>query len=317
MKKITFYILFSFLLVPFLSFSQELNIDGDTIKVSSEAFPSMRFPDEIQTAKLSCPDKNYQLKYNGNRITIKPGVEKPVSPCQLFIDEGPEKKQRNHRFILIFGDQADPIDVYHDLHTTELIQQRIDLLASGKKKPNDQSKPKGPEQPAVTPPPAPVKEKQGGGEPIAFSNNDSVFMLDNGKMLYRAELEKRISDKTYMLTKCLELLCKKKENYNNAIDYGMKLFNNDETRTVQISSKKTNAIEAKPIRKYFIRISQLQYDRVEIKWRTGVFVSNIVKQQDGTYRGVVAIEQEFTGYNGNEANYAFHDVTKKKLEIII
>ena len=97
----------------------------------------------------------------------------------------------------------------------------------------------------------------------------------------------------------------------------MKLFNYDETRTVQISSKKTNTIESRPIKKYFIKMSQLQYDRVDIKWRTGVFISNIVKQEDGTYRGVVAIEQEFTGYNGNEANYAFHDVTKKKLEFTI
>ncbi len=317
MKKISAFFLVFLFLMPFLSFSQDLNIDGDTVKISATSFPSMRFPDEIQNAKISCPDENYKLQYNGNRITIKPDVDKPVSPCQLFIDEGTEKKPRNHRFILIFTEPTESFEVYHDLHTNDLIQQRIDYLQSSKIKVAEQPAPKPDVKSAIASSgttkdkPAAVKDNN------VLNGNDSVFVLDGGRKLYRSELEKKIGDKTYMLTKCLELLIKKKENYNNAIDYGMKLFNYDETRTVQISNKKTNTIDTRPIKKYFIKMSQLQYDRVDIKWRTGVFISNIVKQEDGTYRGVVAIEQEFTGYNGNEANYAFHDVTKKKLEFTI
>ena len=316
MKKTTAFFLFCFVLMPFFSFSQDLNIDGDTVRISSQAFPNMRFPDEIQNAKISCPDENYKLQYNGDRITIKPGTDKPFSPCQLFIDEGTEKKQRNHRFILLYTEPTQIFEVYHDLHTTELLQQRIDYLAASKKKAAEPVAQKV-DNPPVASAPAAQKEKPEAKDNSVLNGSDSVFVLDGGRKLYRAELEKKIGDKTYMLTKCLELLCKKKENYNNAIDYGMKLFNYDETRTVQISSKKTNQIDTRPIKKYFIKMSQLQYDRVDIKWRTGVFISNIVKQEDGTYRGVVAIEQEFTGYNGNEANYAFHDVTKKKLEFTI
>ncbi len=307
MKKIPVLFLFFVMFAPFCSFSQDLNIDGDTIKISSEVYPNLRFPEEIQQASTLCASDNYRLSFNGSRITIKPGTAKPLSPCQLSIDEGTEKKQRNHRFILIFTDPGETFEPYHDLHTTDLIQQRITYLENSKKKAAEIA-----EKAKPVPAPEVFKKKE------TIATNDSIFVLDGGKtILKRSDLESRIGAKTERLTKCLELLCRKKENYQSAIDYGMKLFNNDETRTVAVSSKKTGVNDVRPIRKYLVKMSQIQYERVEIKWRQGIFIGNIQKQEDGTYRGVVTIEQEFSGYNGSEAHYAYHDVMEKNLEIVI
>lgn len=309
MKKIPVLFLFFVILMPVCAFSQDLNIDGDTIKISADIFPNLRFPEEIQQANTLCSPDNYRLSFNGSRITIKPGVAKPISPCQLSIDEGTEKKQRNHRFIIIFVDNAETFEPYHDLHTTELIKERIAYLDASKKRAAEALE-------RAKPVPAPEAFTKKAKDTI--STNDSIFVLDGGKtILKRSDLESRIAVKTNMLTKCLELLCLKKENYKTAIDYGMKLFNFDESRTVAVSSKKTNTNDVRPIRKYLVKMSQIQYEKVDIKWRQGVFIGNIQKQEDGTYRGVVAIEQEFTGYNGSEANYAYHDVTKKRLEFVI
>jgi hypothetical protein len=83
---------------------------------------------------------------------------------------------------------------------------------------------------------------------------------------------------------------------------------------VTVTSKSHPEPVTKPIRVYLLGLAKLHYDKVNIVWHNAQYVSNFTKQPDGTYMGLVAYEQEFTGVKGGEANYTYHDVTQKRIE---
>jgi phosphopantothenoylcysteine decarboxylase/phosphopantothenate--cysteine ligase len=73
----------------------------------------------------------------------------------------------------------------------------------------------------------------------------------------------------------------------------------------------------KPVKQYLYNLARLRYDNVTISWHNAEYVSNFTKQPDGTYTALVAVEQEFTGIKSGEANYTYHDVTQKHIEVTV
>ena len=111
-----------------------LSIVGDTIHLSTDLTCIVKFPDDITNVVLSCPKENYDTKAADNTLKIKAGVEAPVSPCMLLVEEGAGKSSRSHTFVLLF--QTTPVtDFYHDFHTVDKIKDRIAYLESFRPKP--------------------------------------------------------------------------------------------------------------------------------------------------------------------------------------
>ena len=69
------------------------------------------------------------------------------------------------------------------------------------------------------------------------------------------------------------------------------------------------------VRKYFMRLAALNYDRVKIEWFNIEYISDLELQPDGRYVGVVTIYQRFEGETDDGLKY--QDITKKDITIYV
>jgi len=70
------------------------------------------------------------------------------------------------------------------------------------------------------------------------------------------------------------------------------------------------------IREYFDRLMQLNYSKVVIDWYKIQYVSDLERQPDGTFVGVITVYQKFQGYD-KEKGLVYEDTTKKDITIYV
>ncbi|NQV01073.1 MAG: hypothetical protein HQ542_00365, partial [Bacteroidia bacterium] len=83
-----------------------------------------------------------------------------------------------------------------------------------------------------------------------------------------------------------------------------------------VSSLSRPEVHYYKIREYFDRLMQLNYDRVVIEWYKIQYVSDLERQPDGTYVGVITVFQRFQGYD-KEKGLVYEDTTKKDITIYV
>ena len=101
---------------------------------------------------------------------------------------------------------------------------------------------------------------------------------------------------------------------NRVIDRAEELFMSD--AEIGVSSLSSNQITYYRVRKYFEHLMRLNYDRVEIEWYNIEYVSDLQRQPDGTYVGVITVFQTFRGYD-QEGNLVYKDTTKKDITVYV
>ena len=101
---------------------------------------------------------------------------------------------------------------------------------------------------------------------------------------------------------------------NRVIDRAEELFMSD--AEIGVSSLSSNQITYYCVRKYFEHLMRLNYDRVEIEWYNIEYVSDLQRQPDGTYVGVITVFQTFRGYD-QEGNMVYKDTTKKDITVYV
>lgn len=82
-----------------------------------------------------------------------------------------------------------------------------------------------------------------------------------------------------------------------------------------ISSLNSKEITYYQVRKYFERLMALNYDKVKIDWYDIHYISDLEKQPDGRYVGIVTVYQRFEGTSKEGLNYK--DTTKKDITIYV
>jgi len=100
---------------------------------------------------------------------------------------------------------------------------------------------------------------------------------------------------------------------NRVIDRASELFSPD--AEIGVSSLVNKEIKYYSIKKYFERLMALNYDKVKIDWYDIQYISDLQRQPDGKYVGVVTIYQRFEGSIGDGMKYK--DVTKKDITIFV
>lgn len=85
---------------------------------------------------------------------------------------------------------------------------------------------------------------------------------------------------------------------------------------IGVSSLSTNEVVYYKVRQYLERLMRLNYDRVEIDWYKIEYVSDLQRQPDGTYVGVITIFQTFKGYD-KEGRLIYQDTTKKDITVYV
>ena len=101
---------------------------------------------------------------------------------------------------------------------------------------------------------------------------------------------------------------------NRVIDRAEELFAPD--AEIGVSSLSKTKIEYYRVRQYLERLMRLNYDRVEIDWYKIQYVSDLQRQPDGTYVGVITIFQTFKGYDA-EGRLVYQDTTKKDITVYV
>lgn len=101
---------------------------------------------------------------------------------------------------------------------------------------------------------------------------------------------------------------------NRVIDRAEELFM--QGAEIGVSSLFRNEVQYFRVRTYFERLMRLNYDRVEIEWYNIEYVSDLQRQPDGTFVGVITIFQRFSGYD-REGGLVYQDVTKKDITVYV
>ena len=101
---------------------------------------------------------------------------------------------------------------------------------------------------------------------------------------------------------------------NRVIDRAEELFAPD--AEIGVSSLAKTKVDYYKVRHYLERLMRLNYDRVEIDWYDIQYVSDLQRQPDGTYVGVITIFQTFKGYDA-EGRLAYKDTTKKDITVYV
>jgi hypothetical protein len=85
---------------------------------------------------------------------------------------------------------------------------------------------------------------------------------------------------------------------------------------IGVSSLSRPDVNYYKVREYFDRLMQLNYDKVVIDWYKIQYVSDLERQPDGTYVGVITIFQRFQGYD-QEKGLVYEDTTKKDITVYV
>ncbi len=343
---------FSFLLITLLLGSlagsaQDLSIRGDTIRVSSSAYPMLKFMGEVRDYNTLCGD--YKLTPGDNTITIRPAKSKPVKVCLLIVSEGSKNDPRQHQFIILYDEHTDPARLIHDYSTEELMKQRIAFLKNGgsdgsstassdndedsgkgkkkrrhkKEKKADREKHETVATTKTEEPPAATTttgtQSNSGSQSGGSSENGATEQQQGGAFtisdIPEEQLKGRVKQKINAFYRVCENLCAKVD-VDGSIKYGMKLFDNNEDVIVATSSSNSSKVRPQKIRQYFIHLSQLNYKRVEMTASEIKFVSNFHKGPDGKWHASAVIIQDFKGYKDYDI-LAYKDQTTKTVDITI
>ena len=100
---------------------------------------------------------------------------------------------------------------------------------------------------------------------------------------------------------------------NRVIDRALELFM--EGSEIGVSSLYRKEVSYFKIRTYLERLMRLNYDRVKIEWYNIEYVSDLERQPDGKYVGVITIYQRFEGITAEGMKYV--DTTKKDITVYV
>ncbi|MEQ8472385.1 MAG: hypothetical protein RIC35_14425 [Marinoscillum sp.] len=123
-------------------------------------------------------------------------------------------------------------------------------------------------------------------------------------------------EKVKDLSKYITIIGDKKTQFSEAqrvMDRAEELFAPDSEMGVSSLSKEE--ISYYKVRQYFERLMALNYDQVKIKWYDIHYISDLERQPDGTYVGVITVYQRFEGTSDDGLSYK--DTTKKDITIYV
>lgn len=123
-------------------------------------------------------------------------------------------------------------------------------------------------------------------------------------------------EKVRDLSKYISIIGSKKTQYSEAtrvMDRAEELFAPESEMGVSAINKKE--VTYYKVRKYFEHLIALNYDKVTISWYDIHYISDLERQPDGRYVGVVTIYQRFEGVT--EGGLKYKDTTKKDITIYV
>ncbi len=146
---------------------------------------------------------------------------------------------------------------------------------------------------------------------------NGVKAQDNLSPQRKQAIDSLALEKVRDLSKYISIIGDKKTAWSEAqrvIERASELFM--ENSEIGVSSLHRQNVNYYKVREYFDRLMQLNYDRVTIDWYKIQYVSDLERQPDGTYVGVITIYQRFQAFD-KEKGLVYEDTTKKDITIYV
>ena len=150
-----------------------------------------------------------------------------------------------------------------------------------------------------------------------FAVSYRVAAQDNLSPQRKQAIDSLALEKVRDLSKYISIIGDKKTPWSDAqrvIERATELFM--ENSEIGVSSLSKQDVNYYKVREYFDRLMQLNYDKVTIDWYKIQYVSDLVRQPDGTYVGVITIYQRFQAYD-KEKGLVYEDTTKKDITVYV
>ena len=150
-----------------------------------------------------------------------------------------------------------------------------------------------------------------------FASSYRAAAQDNLSPQRKQAIDSLALEKVRDLSKYISIIGDKKTPWSDAqrvIERAAELFM--ENTEIGVSSLGKQDVNYYKVREYFDRLMQLNYDRVTIDWYKIQYVSDLVRQPDGTYVGVITIYQRFQAYD-KEKGLVYEDTTKKDITVYV
>jgi hypothetical protein len=139
---------------------------------------------------------------------------------------------------------------------------------------------------------------------------------DNVSPARKQAIDSLAMEKVRDLSKYISIIGNKKTQYSEAtrvMDRVDELFAPGSDIGVSALGKKE--VTYYKVRKYLEHLMALNYDHVTIKWYNIHYISDLERQPDGRYVGVITIYQRFEGES--ESGLKYKDTTKKDITIYV
>jgi hypothetical protein len=151
---------------------------------------------------------------------------------------------------------------------------------------------------------------------IVFITSGALAQTDDVSPARKQAIDSLALEKVRDLSKYISIIGNKKTAYSEAtrvMDRAEELF--APGSEMGVSSLNRKEVNYYKVRKYFERLMALNYDRISIKWYDIHYISDLERQPDGKYVGVVTIYQRFEGESDDGLKYK--DTTKKDITIYV
>ncbi len=150
-----------------------------------------------------------------------------------------------------------------------------------------------------------------------FAVSNRIAAQDNLSPQRKQAIDSLALEKVRDLSKYISIIGDKKTPWSDAqrvIERAAELFM--ENSEIGVSSLGKQDVNYYKVREYFDRLMQLNYDKVTIDWYKIQYVSDLVRQPDGTYVGVITVYQRFQAYD-KEKGLVYEDTTKKDITVYV
>ncbi|MCK9219638.1 MAG: hypothetical protein PHF97_04520 [Bacteroidales bacterium] len=150
-----------------------------------------------------------------------------------------------------------------------------------------------------------------------FAVSNRGIAQDNLSPQRKQAIDSLALEKVRDLSKYISIIGDKQTPWSDAqrvIERATELFM--ENSEIGVSSLNKQDVNYYKVREYFDRLMQLNYDKVTIDWYKIQYVSDLERQPDGTYVGVITIYQRFQGFD-KEKGLVYEDTTKKDITVYV
>ncbi|WP_194775632.1 hypothetical protein [Pararhodonellum marinum] len=145
----------------------------------------------------------------------------------------------------------------------------------------------------------------------------AIAQTDNISPQRKQAIDSLALEKVKDLSKYISIIGSKQTQFseaNRVMDRAEELFAPE--AEMGVSSLSSKEIAYYKVRRYFERLMALNYDQVNISWYDIHYISDLERQPDGRYVGVITVYQRFEG-TSRESGLNYKDTTKKDITIYV